>query len=79
MATKNVNRSQRPPGGSHHIAAMAAPRGMALQSIQGRRGPEGWRVRSLSQPTIGSLIASQTRASISTSPAIQGGRPAAEV
>jgi hypothetical protein len=64
---------------SELIAAIAAPRGMALHTIQGRRGPLGWLVRSLNQPMMGSLMASQMRASINTPPAITGGSPAAEV
>ena len=61
------------------IAAIARPRGRALPRIQGSLGPQLLLLLSLSQPTIGSLIASQRRASISTSPAIQGARPAALV
>lgn len=58
---------------------MAKPSGTALPRIQGSRGPQELRVLSLSQPTTGSLMASQSRAVISTSPAIQAGSPAAEV
>ena len=79
IARNTVKRSQGPAGGSHQIAAIARPRGRAQPRIQGSLGPQLLLVLSLSQPTIGSLMPSQSRATINTSPAIQEGRPAADV
>ena len=64
-------------GGSHHIAAIAMPRGSALPMIQGTLGPQRLLVLSLSQPITGSFTASHRRPMPNARPACQGGRPAA--
>ena len=66
-------------GGEAVMTSESAPSGTALVKIQGRRGPQGCLVWSLSQPTSGSLMPSHTLSTISTRPAIQAGSPTTPV
>jgi hypothetical protein len=65
-------------GGRHRKITLAATTGVTA-SIQGRRRPQGDRVRSLHAPTRGSVSASQIRPAARIAPTRAGGSPSTSV